>query len=181
MSERQRRRAFVAAVVAVAVALAVSAVVSPRSRESAQRSAGEPETVIPRDGEQHVRREPSRSFPPRGTEPPSPRASPAAAATARRFVVAFIRYQHGSLDGPTRQRLVATTSPRVARQLLDRPPRDARQAPTARFVRVRVYGPWRRRAKASALFAYSGSPERSLLEFALARDGSRWRVVELYP
>jgi hypothetical protein len=61
------------------------------------------------------------------------------------------------------------------------PPRDIGRRARARVLRVHVYGPWHGRVKATAMLAYPGHSQRSLLEFALGRRASGWCVTELYP
>jgi hypothetical protein len=185
MSVAGRRRAFLLASLAVAVAAALSTLFLSPPKEST-RPSGEPQAPAAQSDARPVLppRVPAQA-PPRATEPPNPRSgrrdARVAEIQARRFLMAFIRYQRGRVDAATRRTLIATASPRLVRQLRDRPPRDADRAQPARLARIAIYGPWRGRVKATAVLAYHGASDPSLLEFALQRGRGEWRVVELYP
>jgi hypothetical protein len=178
-----RRRAFVLAALLVAFVATLGPLCSPPTKEPApaQRTAAE----RPGAYDAPVSPKPRPALPPRGTDPPNPpgaeRVLRAAERQTRRFVAAFLAYQDGSVDARTRRTLTTTAAPRVARRLLDRPPRDLGARGRARVLRVELHGPWGGRAKATALLAYPAQRERSLLELALRRRDGDWRITDLYP
>ena len=98
---------------------------------------------------------------------------------ARRFIVAFARYQRGPIDESTARRLHEFATPQRARYLLAQPPRrsGAGQA-RMRIVRLDLTGSMGGPLKAAALLAY-GQGRRSLLELQLERVGGSWRVSGL--
>lgn len=100
---------------------------------------------------------------------------------ARRFIVAFARYQRGPVDEPTARRLHELATPQLARYLLAQPPREsgAGQA-RVRVVRLDLTGPGHGPVKAAALLA-NGHRRRSLFELQLELAAGSWRVSGLYP
>jgi hypothetical protein len=100
---------------------------------------------------------------------------------ARRFIVAFARYQRGPIDEPTARRLHELATPQLARYLLAQPPREsgAGQA-RGRVVRLDLTGSMDGPVKAAALLAY-GQGRRSLFELQLELVDGSWRVSGLYP
>jgi hypothetical protein len=176
MSERSRRRAFLAVAAMLAgAALVIEAIDgAPNARPPKQAPVGSMSAAIadPR---------------PRSSARPRPRArrrrggggNPSARRQARRFLRAFLRYQERGADGQVRALLAGSAEARVRDYLTGAPPRGAATAGRPRVAWLRVYRLRRGEVKASALLDYAG--ERSLFEFLLRRRGRDWRVSELYP
>ncbi len=103
----------------------------------------------------------------------------AARRSARSFLPAFLRYQHGDTGARTRATLARTASGAVNRYLVDAPVRGVADGRHPKFRSLRLYARNRTETKASALLAYGR--RQSVFEFLLALGQRGWRVVELYP
>jgi hypothetical protein len=190
MSRRERQRAFAAAALVVAAAVAaLSALGSSRHGERPPSPTAHPPSVTapsPDPRESPAQRATAREVEDVDSRyvPEDPGAGSArreAARRARRFIAAFISYQAERLDESTERRLRVLATPQLASYLLEQPPRGRRTAhPRVSVERLELAGPYRGRIKAAALLAYRGG-RRSLLELALERTGTRWRVTDLYP
>jgi hypothetical protein len=183
MSRHGRARACRRAVGVVVVA--VAAVVALAGGGTADQARPTRQTDRSEPSQQPLPTRSSPSVPSRGTEPRDPPASAdarlRAQPVARRFLRGFIRYQAGRLNADTRQALRTTSTPRLARALLLRPPRlPGRALGLARVRALDVIGPFGGRLKAIARLSYPALGE-GLLELVIADRGARLRVTRLYP
>lgn len=102
-------------------------------------------------------------------------------AQARRFLRAFVGYQAGASAERSRRAFTGTATRELSGELLDTPPRGGdRRSARARPGRLRLYGPWGNRAKASVVLRYRRQVP-SLFEFVLTKRRGVWRASSLYP
>jgi hypothetical protein len=176
MSERARRRAFLAvAAVLGGAALVIAAIDgAPIARPTKPGPVGRTSALIA-----DPRSRASARVRPRDRRRMRGGGNASARRQARRFLRAFLRYQERGADGRVHALLASSAEAGVRDYLTGAPPRGAAAAGRPRVASLRLYRLRRGELKASALLDYGG--ERSLFEFLLRRRGPDWRVSELYP
>lgn len=177
MTERARKRAFLACAAGLIGAASLAAALGPGSTADSARSAPRAHPIVlanagasnfgsPRRQSAAVRTNDGDSLAP-------------ARRRALTFVRAFLRYQLGDTSSRTRAALAGTASAAVARYLVADPARRSVNAPHPGLRSMRLYARGQAEVKASALLLYGR--RQSPFEFILERGRSGWRVVELYP
>lgn len=197
MSDRQRHRAFAfSALFIVAVCVVVWLVERPPSKDGAAPApttgrgrplvlgaeAGEPSAGgKPRQATHEAAATPPPSSPSRRAEEAVPGEGPIV-ATARRFTVAFVRYEVGQLPVEVRRTIQSTATPSFASSLLAAPPsipNGVRPPPPPRVRLVALAnGPEAGQAEVAVELAVGGAENSTLTEL-LSRLGHEWRISGL--
>lgn len=176
MSERARRRAFLAVAAVLGGAALVIAAIDGGPTARPPKPAPVDRTSAPiADARRHA----STRARPRDRRRRGGGGNASARRQARRFLRAFLRYQKRGADGRVRALLARSAEARVRDYLTGSPPRGGAAGRRPRVASLRLYRRRRGELKASALLDYES--ERSLFEFLLRRRGRDWGVSELYP
>lgn len=177
MNHAGGRRAFAVAAVAVSATVLVAVLSRPEPPGTNRAPSIATAPADPRHHRPPPKRSERHTHPREGESARGVRAR--ARAAAKRFVIAYLRYE----QRPTRdraRRLARLTAPKSpARAMLRTPLRRPRNAIRGRLVLLELHGPYRGWLKASAIVRYRD--RRLLIELVLtgARGGGAYRVREV--
>jgi hypothetical protein len=183
MSDRQRHRAFAFAVlVTVAVCCLVWRFERPQPGDGAQAAPANGTTPSRRPIVLGGKASPAPTA--EGTRPPTQAPSPSGPilATARRFTLAFLRYEVDSIPAGVRRTMDATATHRFATSLLSEPPRLPPGMPSLprEHLRSLTLAGEPKDGQATVRVQLRGSDGQvSSFDEQLARAGREWRVRNL--